>query len=35
MMFLVRDPEAGAAAARAAGAVLLPVAWAREGVRVW
>ena len=35
MVFLVRDPSACVAAARAAGAVLLPVAWAREGVRVW
>jgi len=35
MLFLVRDPGAAAAAARAAGAVLLPVAWAREGVRAW
>lgn len=35
MMFLVRDPRTAAAAARAAGAVVLPVAWAREGVRVW
>jgi D-glycero-alpha-D-manno-heptose-7-phosphate kinase len=35
MMFVVRDPGAAAAAARAAGAVLLPVAWAREGVNVW
>ena len=35
MMFLVRDPGAAAAAARATGAVILPVIWAREGVRVW
>jgi D-glycero-alpha-D-manno-heptose-7-phosphate kinase len=35
MLFLVRDPSAAVAAARAAGAVLLPVAWAREGVQVW
>ena len=35
MLFLVRDPGAGAAAARAAGAVVLPVAWAQEGVRAW
>jgi D-glycero-alpha-D-manno-heptose-7-phosphate kinase len=35
MFFLVRDPSAGMMAARAAGAVHLPVAWAREGVRVW
>lgn len=35
MMFVVRDPSAGVAAARAAGAVLLPVAWAQEGVRAW
>ncbi len=35
MMFLVRDPGTAAAAARAAGAVILPVAWAREGVQVW
>ena len=35
MVFLVQDPSAGIAAARAAGASLLPVAWAGEGVRVW
>ena len=35
MFFLVSDPRAGSAAARAAGATLLPVAWAREGVRAW
>lgn len=35
MFFLVRDPRAASAAARAAGATLLPVAWAREGVRAW
>lgn len=35
MFFLVPDPRAGRAAARAAGATVLPVAWAREGVRVW
>ena len=35
MMFVVRDPSAGVAAARAAGAVLLPVAWTQEGVRAW
>ncbi len=35
MFFLVRDPSAGAAAARSAQATVLPVAWAREGVRAW
>jgi len=35
MFFLVRDPEAAAAAARAAGASVLPVSWAGEGVRAW
>jgi len=35
MFFLVRDPAAGAAAARGADATVLPVAWATEGVRAW
>ena len=35
MFFLVHDAEAGANAARAAGATVLPVHWAREGVRAW
>jgi D-glycero-alpha-D-manno-heptose-7-phosphate kinase len=35
MFFVLRDPAAGAEAARAAGATVLPVAWAREGVRAW
>jgi D-glycero-alpha-D-manno-heptose-7-phosphate kinase len=37
MFFLTREAEAGPAseAARAAGAVVLPVRWAWEGVRAW
>lgn len=35
MFFLVRDRAAGEAAAVAAGATVLPVAWAREGARAW
>jgi len=35
MFFVVRDPVAGAAAARDAGATVLPVSWAGEGVRAW
>jgi len=35
MFFVVRDPAAGAAAAREAGATVLPVTWAQEGVRAW
>jgi D-glycero-alpha-D-manno-heptose-7-phosphate kinase len=35
MFFLVRDPRAAAAVAQSAGATLLPVAWASEGVRAW
>jgi D-glycero-alpha-D-manno-heptose-7-phosphate kinase len=34
MFFLVRDAEAASAAARQAGATVLPVRWAPEGVRV-
>ena len=36
MFFLTRDdPRPAVAAARAAGATVLPMAWAREGVRTW
>jgi len=35
MFFLVRDLPRAADAARAAGARVLPVAWASEGVRAW
>jgi D-glycero-alpha-D-manno-heptose-7-phosphate kinase len=35
MFFVVRDPARAAEAARAAGARVLPVAWAPEGVRAW
>jgi D-glycero-alpha-D-manno-heptose-7-phosphate kinase len=35
MVFLVRDPSAGMAAARAAGALQQPLPWARDGVRAW
>jgi D-glycero-alpha-D-manno-heptose-7-phosphate kinase len=35
MFFVVRDPAGAAAAARDAGATVLPVSWAGEGVRAW
>ena len=35
MFFVVRDARAAAAAAREAGAEVLPVVWAPEGVRAW
>ena len=35
MFFLVRDARSAAAAAREAGAVVLPVAWASSGARAW
>ncbi len=35
MFFVVRDPAAATAAAREAGAQVLPVRWQREGVRMW
>jgi D-glycero-alpha-D-manno-heptose-7-phosphate kinase len=35
MFFVTRDAHAGAAAARAVGATVLPVAWAHDGVRAW
>jgi D-glycero-alpha-D-manno-heptose-7-phosphate kinase len=35
MFFIARDPVTAGAAAREAGARLLPVTWAAEGVRVW
>ena len=36
MFFLTRDdPRSATVAARTAGATLLPMAWAAEGVRAW
>jgi D-glycero-alpha-D-manno-heptose-7-phosphate kinase len=35
MFFVVRDTAAAAEAARAAGATVLPLAWAGEGARAW
>jgi hypothetical protein len=36
MFFITRDdPGPAIAAAREAGATVLPVRWARDGVRVW
>ena len=35
MFFLTRDRDGGVAAARAVGAIVLPVTWAREGVQAW
>jgi D-glycero-alpha-D-manno-heptose-7-phosphate kinase len=35
MFFIAPDPVSAGAAAREAGARLLPVSWAAEGVRVW
>lgn len=35
MFFLCEDPAKGRAAARAAGATMLPCVWATEGVRAW
>jgi hypothetical protein len=35
MFFVVSKPEAAVQAAAAAGATVLPVAWAAEGARAW
>lgn len=35
MFFVAREPRRSAEAARGVGAQVLPVAWAREGVRAW
>jgi mevalonate kinase len=35
MFFLVPEPKAGVAAAREAGATVLPVTWSADGVRAW